>query len=701
MKKLLESMHDDEKLKLYINQFNPIINRKALFTDGTPFYRSYTDLGDGKYEIHLRFRTARNNVEYVEVVTKKDVIRMTKCASDDLFDYYEASMIYPACGKNYYYKIVSGAMTMYFNKRGTMADVQEYYSYNLKPDFKTPDWAKGAIFYQIFVDRFYNGDKSNDPLDNEYYYIDQYSRNEKDWSAYPDKMDVAHFYGGDLQGVWDKLDYLQDLGVEVLYLNPIFVSPSNHKYDAQDYDHIDPHYGVILHDEGDVLKAGDKDNSHATRYISRTTDPVNLRASDEFFIRLVEEIHRRGMKIILDGVFNHCGSFNKWMDKEGIYKTSGKYSDGAYTSATSQYRRYFNFRSEKWPDNADYEGWWNHLTLPKLNYEESPDLYNYILQVGRKWVSPPYNVDGWRLDVAADLGHTLDFNHQFWKDFRVAVREAKPDALILAENYTDPYTWLQGDEWDTIMNYEAFMDPVTWFFTGIDKHSDEYRGDLHGDFRAFEGAMSHHMSRMHYESIHTTMNELSNHDHSRFLTRTNGKVGRIASLGAKAAEEGVNKAVMREAVVVQMTWPGAPTVYYGDEAGLCGWTDPDDRRTYPWGHEDHEMIAFHKEVIRIHRESSALRTGSHKMLHGELGILSFGRFDANGKYVTICNNKKVSAKVTIPVWQIGIASGKEVEQLIFTDETGFNTLPKYFTIQNGCLTIELPAKSSVILRERQ
>ena len=207
-------------------------------------------------------------------------------------------------------------------------------------------------------------------------------------------------------------------------------------------------------------------------------------------------------------------------------------------------------------------------------------------------MSPPYNVDGWRLDVAADLGHSPEYNHLFWKRFRKAVKEANPNALILAENYTDPASWLEGDEWDTVMNYEAFMEPITWFLTGVEKHSDERRDDLLCNPETFEGAMSHHMSRFEYDSLYVAMNELSNHDHSRFLTRTNGQVGRIQSKGAKTAEEGINDAVMREAVIMQMTWPGAPTVYYGDEAGVCGFTDPDNRRTYPWGHEDQELIAF-------------------------------------------------------------------------------------------------------------
>ena len=154
------------------------------------------------------------------------------------------------------------------------------------------------------------------------------------------------------------------------------------------------------------------------------------------------------------------------------------------------------------------------------------------------------------------------------------------------------------------------MDPVTWFLTGMEKHSDDYREDLLGNAGSFWGAMKHHCASFTMPSWQVAMNELSNHDHSRFLTRTNHKVGRTNTMGPEAAGEGINKAVFREAVVIQMTWIGAPTIYYGDEAGVCGFTDPDSRRTYPWGHEDQELIRFHKDIIRLRKVNGELRDGS-------------------------------------------------------------------------------------------
>ena len=157
------------------------------------------------------------------------------------------------------------------------------------------------------------------------------------------------------------------------------------------------------------------------------------------------------MRVLLDGVFNHCGSFNKWLDRERLYENNSDYPKGAYISESSPYRQFFKFNNtHDWPYNGYYDGWWGHKTLPKLSYETSKELYDYIMRIARKWVSPPYNVDGWRLDVAADLGMSSEFNHRFWKDFRKNVKEANPDAVIFAEHYGDASAWLQGDESDRL-----------------------------------------------------------------------------------------------------------------------------------------------------------------------------------------------------------------------------------------------------------
>lgn len=683
--------------RTYIAGMRPVLNKRALFSDTTanfvnPCEPTAYDL------ITISFRTAKNNADAVILHEKTENYSMIKARSTDEFDFYEAQIQLNNETISYYFEIRVGNVKIYYDNRGVVRSLNEYYNFRIIPGFKTPEWTKGAIMYQIYTDRFCNGDKSNDVETNEYIYIGQPVQKIEDWYQYPSSMDVRNFYGGDLQGVIDKLDYLDDLGVEVIYFNPLFVSPSNHGYDAQDYDNIDPHLGKIVEDGGEVLN-GQNENRFASKYLARVTNQKNLDASNALFAELVEKAHKRGMKVILDGVFNHCGSFNKWLDRERIYENAEGYAKGAYVEKDSPYHNYFKFYEDRWPYNHTYDGWWGNDTLPKLNYEASRELYDYILRIGAKWVSPPYNADGWRLDVAADLGHSAEFNHQFWKDFRKAVKQANPNAIILAEHYGSPYDWLRGDEWDTVMNYDAFMEPVTWFLTGMQKHSDDFRNDQLNNASSFWGAMKHHNSAFTMPSLFTSMNELSNHDHSRFLTRTNRKVGRVANLGSHAAEEGVDKAVMREAVLLQMTWTGAPTIYYGDEAGLCGFTDPDDRRTYPWGREDKELIAFHKKMTSCRKKFPELKTGSFKDLGEDYGYIAYGRFNDKAQSIVAINNSDQEMTKDIRSWGLGVPkNGAVMKGVVRTTREGFEDYEETFVTEKGSIFVTLPPKSAVLIR---
>lgn len=684
----------------YINNMRPAFRKRALFSDTTSDY--LTPMEPNPYgQVSIRFRAGKNNIDKVYLVTRRERHLMSKERTEGEFDYYVCRVQLENTEFFYHFEVCLGKITYYYDKRGPVKEAQDYYDFSVIPGFRTPDWAKGAVMYQIYVDRFCNGDKSNDVETNEYRYIGEGVTKVEDWNKFPAEMGVREFYGGDLQGVINKLDYLQDLGIEVIYFNPLFVSPSNHKYDIQDYDNIDPHIGKIVEESGDVLDPGAYENRFATKYISRVTSKTNLDASNALFARLVEEAHSRGMRVILDGVFNHCGSFNKWMDRERIYEEAEGYEKGAFVSADSPYRNYFKFYHDAWPYNNTYDGWWGHDTLPKLNYEESQQLYDYIMYIARKWVSPPYNVDGWRLDVAADLGHSPEFNHKFWRDFRKNVKQANPDAIILAEHYGDPRSWLAGNEWDTVMNYDAFMEPLTWFLTGMEKHSDDYREDLYGNADSFWGSMLHYMSSFSGPSLQVAMNELSNHDHSRFLTRTNRKVGRMNTLGPHAAGEGINKAVFREAVVMQFTWPGAPTIYYGDEAGVCGFTDPDNRRTYPWGNEDHELIDFHKVMIDIRRNHEELRRGSLKRMNEAYNVITYGRFTMKNQIAVVLNNNHHMEEVNLPVWEIGVPNQAVMYQLVRTDSDGFDTKPREYRVVAGKIKLNMPPFSAIVLKRRR
>ena len=647
-----------------------MIKREAIFSDETNGYVNPPE--PGAYDnISICIRVAKDDVDRVEILHGKNYSETTllrKYHSDYYFDYYKLFTDISNVVFRYVFRISKGKETVYYDRVGVSDGIRVFQGFEIIPDFKTPDWAKGAIMYQIFVDRFCRGDGSNDVLDDEYIYLGVPCIRTTNWSQYPSNFDVGYFYGGDLQGVMDKLDYLKSLGVEAIYFNPIFVSPSNHKYDAQDYEHIDPHYAKIVNDGGELVDPEAEDNLKATKYIIRTTDKENLEASDRFFANFVDIAHQKGIKIILDGVFNHCGSFHKWLDKESIYKNAKGYPKGAFHGVDSPYRSYFRFNE----DTNSYDGWWGHSTLPKLFYENSDKLVNEILAIARKWISPPYNVDGWRLDVAADLGHSEEFNHRFWTKFRKEVKKINPDVIILAEHYGDPYMWLNGKQWDTVMNYDAFMEPVSFFLTGMEKHSEAFYAEKRGDGKLFWHTLLYAKARMPMPSYMCSMNELSNHDHSRFLTRTNMKVGRLHTVGSKAANEGVDVSIFRQAVIMQMTLQGAPTIYYGDEVGVCGWTDPDNRRSFPWGKEDWNILEFHKYAIGLHKRHKSLRYGSLIPILGERNLIAYIRAVKDEQMLVVIYTGSEEIEVDIPVWLMGLKNKDSLVRVMLSEETSYN-----------------------------
>ena len=668
------------------------MNIEGIFSDETIEYVSMQSLKN-RQNIRIQIRIFKDDKPDIILVDHRDgsEVVMSKLRSSEHFDFYYADLEDRDYLK-YYFKIIDGKNTLFFTRFGITDYLKEDALFEYNKNFTLPEWAKGALMYQIFIDRFNRGDETNDVVDDEYIYIGLPVKHKENWNEYPSNFDVGYFYGGDLAGVLQKLDYLRDFGVEVIYFNPLFVSPSNHKYDTQDYDYIDPHIGVIVEDADGVLGEYDTDNKNAVKYVKRVTSKKNLEASNELFIRLVEEAHKRNIKVIIDGVFNHCGSFNKWMDKEGIYKRAkDEYPIGAYWSKESEFRSYFNFIGN------EYDGWWGHDTLPKLYYENSKKLVDEVLNIAKKWVSPPFNVDGWRLDVAADLGYSHEFNHIFWSMFREAVKSANNDAVILAEHYGDPSFWLDGKCWDGVMNYDGFMEPVSWFLTGLEKHSDREDMNLKGNADAFFLMLKNALGKMPYDSILVSMIQLSNHDHSRFLTRTNGIVGRINSHKSEDAESGVKLEVMRQAIMMQITLPGAPTVYYGDEVGVCGFTDPDNRRTYPWGNENLELLEYHRYMNKWHRIRKELKTGSLIRLISTGGVVCYARVLKDNISVVIINAGEYTVKTDIPLYLTGMRDNAVISRVIYTNKVGYNVGRVTYINDSGYLNFEIEPHSGYLL----
>ncbi len=670
-----------------------MINRRSLFSDETKDYKTPYEPDPGD-RVTLTVRTLTNDVFAVYAMVNGVKREMKKSETRGRFDFYTCSFVCPRKQVKYFFVFCDDDERIFYNRLGPRDAHERRGDFSFVPGFKVPEWARGAVYYQIFTDRFKNGEPRNDVADNEYYYTGGHSRHVADWDKPPETLDVRFFYGGDLQGVREELDYLQNLGVEAIYFNPLFVSPSNHKYDTQDYGHIDPHFAVIEDDLDHEMQHWEHHNGYAPKYIRRVTTANNLQKSNEYFSDLVKEIHARGMKVVIDGVFNHCGSFNKWMDREGIYLNKEGYEKGAYQSVKSPYRKYFKFKTNRVAD-SEYEGWWDIPTLPKLNYEESPELEEYILGIGEEWVSEPYCVDGWRLDVAADLGHSQRYNHEFWKKFRKRVKKANPEAFVFAEHYGSAVPWFDGAEWDSTMNYDAFMDPVSYFLTGMEKHSDSFDSAKYMDGEQFFAGMEEAMVAFPRPSLDSALNQLSNHDHSRFLTRTNRTVGRLETKGFDAASENVDPDIMKLAVLIQMTWPGSPGVYYGDEAGQVGWTDPDNRRTYPWGHETGELVSFHRDAIALRKKIECLKAGSVKSLIGGGGYIAYARFDSEDCAIVAINCSSDDIALNIPVWEAGLPSECSVKKVFSTKKDFEETDEK---VSRGWLYASIPAKSGAVYR---
>lgn len=413
-------------------------------------------------------------------------------------------------------------------------------------EFRTPDWVKHAVFYQIFPDRFANGDPTNDPA------------NVQPWGTPPTPY---NFMGGDLEGIRQHLDYLQELGITAVYLNPIFQSTSNHRYNTYDYFRIDPKLGTI----------------------------------DDFY-RLRDALHQRGMRLILDGVFNHCG--------RGFYPFHDVIENGVH----SPYVEWFHIR--KFPiypyqgrRRPNYACWWGIRSLPKFN-TDNPQVRQFLLNVARYWIEQ--GADGWRLDVPNEID-----DDTFWQAFRQTVKSVNPDAYIVGEIWKDARRWLKGDQFDGVMNYllrDLLMDFVAKDVT---------------DAPTFATSLVRLVRRYPCEAAYAMLNLLGSHDTPRWLTICGGNVRR-AMLG----------------YTLLFTLPGAPCIYYGDEIGMAGEADPHCRACFEWSRRrwNRQIYQHVRELIALRRSSTAWRTGELDVLYAEGNALAYARWQDEELWVVVLNN---------------------------------------------------------------
>ncbi|MFZ5947909.1 MAG: glycoside hydrolase family 13 protein [Stygiobacter sp.] len=547
-----------------------------------------------------------------------------------------------------------------------------------------PAWAKEAVWYQIFPERFFNGDKSNDPhpIDMkgawpffvpggwtitswtwDWYKLQPYEK--KLGKNFYDVVNIRR-YGGDIQGIIDKLDYLQDLGITAIYLNPIFESPSLHKYDATMYHHIDNNFGP---------------NPERDRKIWEEENPADpttweWTTADKLFLKLIDEVHKRGMKIIIDGVFNHMGL------------TSWAFQDVVKNQENSKFKNWFTikrFDNPATPENEfDYEGWYGIKDLPEIREDENGIVEGpreYIHAIVKRWMDPNNDgnpndgIDGWRLDVAEMV------NHNFWKTFRQWVREINSNAYIVGEvwwqdwkNYKmfDASPWLKGDEFDAVMNYR---------FTRANKNFVLNKKEKDDVFAYIDSIKT--MMKNYKDNYYVMMNLLGSHDTERLASvvvnpdfqydhGANARDSRNYDVRKPNESERLKQKFV---VALQMTQPGAPHIYNGDEAGMWGGDDPDDRKpnvwkefkyddetTHPFGLPrkadkvkfDDNLFNFYKKMIKIRKENKALSLGSIDFFINEnqKNLIVYERIFNGEKLFIVGNNNTKKEKVNLKDFEI-------------------------------------------------
>jgi alpha-glucosidase len=608
----------------------------GLFSDQGPLYMSPTEPASNS-PVTLKLRVFKNditsaNIKYFDTADNTfHWVLMTFLNNDPtgVFEIWQGTV--PASGslKYYRFQINDGSATVWLNAGGITLAKPTSADFWIVPGFHTPTWAKNAIYYQIFPDRFNDGDpannltfKSSTPVTptsgqcptGSYVYSGHCAYQHNSWAELPENPAFGEdFFGGDLPGITAKVaPYLKGtLGITALYLNPVFQSPSNHKYDTQDYTLVDPHFGT----NADLQK-------------------------------LISTAHTNGISVLLDGVFNHTSTFHRWFDQQHLYPT-----DGADESKTSIYFDRYVFLS--WP--GTYCDWSGFSSLPKLNYGSAKlrdDIYRSDDSIMRRYLKAPYKADGWRYDVADNLASITSTpsegscsgpdDHAIWQEVRPTVKGVNPEALILGEQWNNANAWMNGKEWDAVMNYNGFNVPISKWITCQNVHGEESGQCLSvTDFDKWLRGTSSDYPRPTQLAM---MNSLGTHDTSRFLWRAEGDEWK-----------------MKLAIIVQMTYVGAPAIYYGDEIGLTGNNDPDNRRTFNWDSStwNQNLLSLYKTLIQVRKQVSAFTDGSFKtlLINDANKLYSYGRWDANSWAIVVANNDSVGHAASVPAWQLSIPNG--------------------------------------------
>lgn len=527
--------------------------------------------------------------------------------------------------QHYCFKLLYATGQYWLSAKG----VQRYYPprhshFKLSRDHRPPAWVRQQVFYQIFPDRFCQGQADAAGVQTgQYLYANRHPVVRQAWgepilSEHP----ARYFYGGDLAGIEARLDYLQQLGVTALYLNPIFKSGSNHKYDTEDYYQVDPHLG-----------------------------------GDAALCSLRQAMTGRGMRLILDAVLNHTSFNHPWFNRFGQHSTLG-----AFQSEHSPWRHWYSFL----PDNQ-YMSWKMHSSLPVLNLAEpevQQQLYRAENSVLQHWLSPPYSIDGWRFDVAHMMGDGggAQNNHAHFVAIRQAVKQRFPDAYLFGEHFFEATDWLQGNEEDGAMNYFGFALPLRAWLAGLDVAYQP--NPLSTD--EFADWLDQARQLLPFDNQLAQFNLLDSHDTRRFLTLLNGDLAR-----------------MKLAVALLLSYPGVPCIYYGDEIGLEGGSDPDCRRCFDWdeAHWQQDLWAHYQQWIALRHRRAELQSGAYQRLSSTGDMLVFARYLAQSALIIAVNRGDSAQSVVIDLQQLPL-------QLDWFDRQGRPVNQASLSVQLGPVSVD-------------
>jgi glycosidase len=479
----------------------------------------------------------------------------------------------------------------------------------------TPEWVKHAVFYQIFPDRFAKSDAVPKPS------------NLEPWDSKPTNYG---FKGGDLLGVVEKLDYLQDLGITAIYFTPIFQSTANHRYHTHDYYTIDPILG-----------------------------------GNTAFKALLDAAHARNIKVVIDGVFNHAS--------RGFYQFNHALENGA----ASPYLDWFHihgFPLHAYEGKPNYSAWWGIPALPKLN-TDTPAVREFIFDVAEYWIK--FGADGWRLDVPGEID-----DDSFWQAFRRRVKAINPDAYIVGEIWHEAQRWLRGDQFDAVMNYQ-FTKACVGFFAGekMDRFLVEGVGyapvptlDASGFAYALNSTLGHYDKAIN----DVQLNLLDSHDTARYLSIVKNDLS-----------------ALKLATLVQMTYPGAPSIYYGDEIGMNGGKDPDCRKAFPWDEDEWnaDVRNYFKKLITLRHAHRALRDGGFRVLFAEGKSVAYLRELGDAKFIVAINSGTVAQTINIVT--------RDVIQDGTTFRTAIGKKGRYATLGGVLSNVAIPRRDGVVLELAQ